>query len=99
MLRLAAAVAGDGDDEDGTQITELDFNEETGEMDISDLAIEFDDFSFDEFDTTEPTTEDSVVDEPTDSLVDDTPVDEEPVDEAVEDTPVVEEPVDETEAP
>jgi hypothetical protein len=89
----------DGEDEDGTQITELDFNEETGEMDISDLAIEFDDFSFDEFDTTEPTTEDSVVDEPTDSVVDDTPVDEEPVDEAVEDTPVVEEAVDETEAP
>lgn len=74
----------DGEDEDGTQITELDFNEETGEMDISDVAIEIDDFAFDGSDTTEPTTEDSVVDEPTDSVVDDTPVVEEPVDEAEE---------------
>ena len=71
----------DGEDEDGTQITELDFNEETGEMDISDVAIEFDDFSFDGSDTTEPTTEDSVVDQPTDSVVEDTPVDEEPAEE------------------
>jgi len=71
----------DGNDEDGTQITELDFNEETGEMDISDVAIEFDDFSFDGSDTTEPTTDDSVVDQPTDSVVDDTPVDEEPAEE------------------
>lgn len=74
----------DGEDEDGTQITELDFNEETGEMDISDVAIEIDDFAFDGSDTTEPTTEDSVVDQPTDSVVDDTPVVEEPVDEAEE---------------
>jgi len=71
----------DGEDEDGTQITELNFNEETGEMDISDVAIEFDDFSFDGSDTTEPTTDDSVVDQPTDSVVDDTPVDEEPAEE------------------
>ena len=75
----------DGNDEDGTQITELDFNEETGEMDISDVAIEFDEFSFDGSGSTEPTTEDSFVDQPTDSVV--------------EDTPIVEEPVDETEAP
>ena len=71
----------DGNDEDGTQITELDFNEETGEMDISDVAIEFDDFSLDGSESTEPTTEDSVVDQPTDSVVDDTPVDEEPAEE------------------
>lgn len=71
----------DGEDEDGTQITELDFNEETGEMYISDVAIEFDDFSLDGSESTEPTTEDSVVDQPTDSVVEDTPVDEEPVDE------------------
>jgi hypothetical protein len=50
-------------------------------MDISDVAIEFDDFSFDGSDTTEPTTDDSVVDQPTDSVVDDTPVDEEPAEE------------------
>ena len=71
----------DGKDEDGTQITELNFNEETGEMEISDLAIEFDDFTFEELGSTEPTTEDSVVGQPTDSVVDDSATIEEPVDE------------------
>ena len=83
----------DGEDEDGTQITELDFNEETGEMDISDLAIEFDDFSFDDSETSEPTTEDSVIDQPVESIVD------QPTDSVVDDSETVEEPVDETEAP
>ena len=83
----------DGEDEDGTQITELDFNEETGEMDISDLAIEFDDFSFGGSETSEPTTGDSVVDQPDESIVD------QPTDSVVEDTPVDEESAEETEAP
>ncbi len=83
----------DGEDEDGTQITELDFNEETGEMDISDLAIEFDDFSFDDSETSEPTTEDSEVDQPVESIVD------QPTDSVVDDSETVEEPVDDTEAP
>lgn len=30
----------DGVDEDGTEVTELDFNEETGEMDVADLPID-----------------------------------------------------------
>ena len=64
-----------GEDEDGTQITELDFNEETGEMGIVDVAIEDEDFSQD---PQENQPGDSVVDQPTDSTVDDTPVDEEP---------------------
>ena len=68
----------DGDDEDGTQITELDFNEETGEMGIVDVAIENEDFSQDPQDN-QPG--DSVIDQPTDSTVDDTPVDEEPTEE------------------
>ena len=68
----------DGNDEDGTQITELDFNEETGEMSVSDVAIENEDFSQD---PQENQPGDSVVDQPTDSVIDDTPVVEEPVDE------------------
>ena len=68
----------DGNDEDGTQITELDFNEETGEMGIVDVAIENEDFSQD---PQENQPGDSVVDQPTDSVVEDTPVDEEPTEE------------------
>ena len=62
-------------------------------MDISDLAIEFDDFSFDGSETSDPTTGDSVVDQPDESIVD------QPTDSVVEDTPVDEEPAEETEAP
>jgi hypothetical protein len=72
----------DGVDEDDTEITELDFNEETGEMDIADLAIEDENFEQDTVDTNDPATEDSVVDQPGDSIVDDTVVDDVPVDEA-----------------
>lgn len=78
----------DGVDEDDTEVTELDFNEETGEMDVADVAIENESFEQDPVETNDPTTEDSIVDETVDSIVDetvdDTPVDEEPVDEAEE---------------
>jgi hypothetical protein len=79
----------DGVDEDDTEITELDFNEETGEMDIADLAIEDENFEQDTVDTNDPATEDSVVEQPGDSIVDETIAEETP-----EETPV-----DETEEP
>jgi hypothetical protein len=68
--------------EDDTEITELDFNEETGEMDIADLAIEDESFEQDDVDTDDPATEESIVDQPADSIVDETVVDDVPVDEA-----------------
>ena len=80
----------DGVDEDDTEVTELDFNEETGEMDVADLAIENESFEEDPVDTNDPATEDSVVDQPDDSIVDDSIVDETVVDDV---------PVDETDAP
>jgi hypothetical protein len=72
----------DGVDEDDTEITVLDFNEETGEMDIADLAIEDENFEQDAVDTNDPATEESIVDQPVDSIVDETVVDDVPVDEA-----------------
>ena len=80
----------DGVDEDDTEVTELDFNEETGEMDVADLAIENESFEEDPVDTNDPATEDSVVDQPDDSIVDDSIVDETVVDDVQ---------VDETEEP
>jgi hypothetical protein len=82
----------DGVDEDDTEVTELDFNEETGEMDIADLAIEDENFEQDAVDTNDPATEDSVVDQPADSIVDETNVDETVVDETdVDETDATEE--------
>ena len=37
----------DGTDDDGTEVTELDFNEETGEMDVSDQSLDDQDMSED----------------------------------------------------
>jgi hypothetical protein len=58
-------------------------------MDIADLAIEDESFEQDPVDTNDPATEDSVVDQPADSIVDETIAEETP-----EETPV-----DETEEP
>jgi hypothetical protein len=85
----------DGVDEDDTEVTELDFNEETGEMDIADLAIEDENFEQDTVDTNDPATEESIVDQPADSIVNETEVDETVVDETVVDDV----PVDEADAP
>ena len=71
----------DGVDEDDTEVTELDFNEETGEMDVADVAIENESFEQDLVDSDDPTTEDSLVDQPIDSIVDETVVNDVPVDE------------------
>ena len=60
----------DGIDEDGTEITELNYNEETGEMEISDLAIEDENFVEDQFNNETPSTDNSVIDQPADSIVD-----------------------------
>lgn len=68
----------DGNDEDGTQITEFDFNEETGEMGIVDVAIENEEFTQD---PQENQPSDSVVDQPTDSIAADNSTTDEPVDE------------------
>ncbi len=68
----------DGNDEDGSQITELDFNEETGEMGIVDVAIENEEFTQD---PQENQPSDSVVDQPTDSIAADNSTTDEPVDE------------------
>jgi hypothetical protein len=95
----------DGVDEDDTEVTEIDFNEETGEMDVADVAIENESFEQDAVDTNDPATDDSVVDQPDDSIVDETDVDETDVDETDVDETIVDEtvvddvPVDETEEP
>jgi len=68
----------DGNDEDGTQITELDFNEETGDMGIVDVAIENEDFAQD---PQENQPGDSVADQPTDSIATDNSSSDNPVDE------------------
>jgi hypothetical protein len=51
-------------------------------MDIADLAIEDENFEQDAVDTNDPATEESIVDQPADSIVDETVVDDVPVDEA-----------------
>lgn len=87
----------DGVDDDDTQVTELDFDEETGLMDVTESEIEAEDFSTEESDSVDQDesdsvdqgesdsedlpTEDTVLDEPTDSIVDDSATEEDPVDE------------------
>ena len=80
----------DGVDEDDTEVTEIDFNEETGEMDVADVAIENESFEQDAVDTNEPATEEGVLEQPAEVIVDDTNVDETVVDDVPvdeEDTP------------
>ena len=81
----------DGVDDDNSQITELDFNEETGQMDVADVAIENEDFTQDPQDN-QPG--DSVADQPTDTTLTTDPPANEPVD-----SPTSDAAVDETEAP
>ena len=68
----------DGVDDDNSQITELDFNEETGQMDVADVAIENEDFTQD---PQENQPGDSVADQPTDSIGTDNSSSDNPVDE------------------
>jgi len=81
----------DGVDDDNSQITELDFNEETGQMDVADVAIENEDFTQD---PQENQPGDSVADQPTDTTLTTDPPANEPVD-----SPTSDAAVDETEAP